>query len=116
MAFRGHSGLVGRGSECRVLDQLVAAVRAGESRVLVVHGARGAGKTALLECLEGAATGIRVLRAADVESEVELTYATLHHLCGPLLDRLPDLPAPQREALETVFGLRAGTPPDRFLV
>ena len=34
----------------------------------------------------------------------------------PLLDRLPHLPEPQREALETVFGIRAGAPPDRFLV
>jgi DNA-binding CsgD family transcriptional regulator len=116
MAFRGQSGLVGRGSECRVLDQLVAAVGTGESRVLVVHGAPGVGKTALLEYLESAATGIRALRAAGAESEMELTYATLHHLCGPLLDRLADLPAPQREALETVFGMRAGTPPTRFLV
>ncbi|WP_240521792.1 helix-turn-helix transcriptional regulator [Amycolatopsis vastitatis] len=106
---------MGRGSECRVLDQLVAAVRTGESRVLVLHGAPGAGKTALLEYLESAATGVRVLRAAGVESEMELTYTTLHHLCGPLLDRLADLPTPQREALETVFGRRAGTPPDRFL-
>jgi len=116
MAFRGHSGLVGRESECRVLDQLAAAVRAGESRVLVMHGAPGAGKTALLEYLESAATGVRVLRAAGVESETELAHATLHHLCGPLPDRLPDLPAPQRDALETVFGMRAGTPPNRFLV
>ncbi|MEV5721262.1 LuxR family transcriptional regulator [Amycolatopsis mediterranei] len=116
MAFREHSGLVGRGSECRVLDQLAAAVRTGESHVLVLHGAPGAGKTALLEYLESAATGIRVLRAAGIESEMELTYATLQHLCGPLLDRLPDLPTPQREALETVFGRRAGTPPNRFLV
>lgn len=116
MAFRGHLGLVGRGSECQVLDQLVAAVRTGESRVLVVHGAPGVGKTALLEYLESAATDVRVLRAAGVESEMELTYATLHHLCVPLLDRLADLPAPQRDALETVFGMRASTPPTRFLV
>jgi DNA-binding CsgD family transcriptional regulator len=116
MAFRGHSGLVGRGSECRVLDQLAAAVRTGESRVLVLHGPPGAGKTALLEYLESAAAGVRILRAAGVESEMELTYTTLHHLCGPLLDRLTNLPTPQREALETVFGMRAGTPPDRFLV
>lgn len=116
MAFRGHLGLVGRGPECDVLDQLAAAVRTGESRVLVVHGTPGVGKTALLEYLESSATGIRVLRATGVESEMELTYATLHHLCVPLLDRLADLPAPQRDALETVFGMRAGTPPTRFLV
>ncbi|GAA0448386.1 transcriptional regulator [Paractinoplanes deccanensis] len=108
--------LVGRRAECAALDGLIAAVRAGESRVLVVHGAPGVGKTALLHHLEGAASGLRVLRAVGVESEMELPYATLHQLCGPLLDRLPRLPPMQREALETVFGLRAGTPPERFLV
>ena len=33
-----------------------------------------------------------------------------------MLDRLEALPAPQREALRTVFGLSAGPPPDRFMV
>jgi DNA-binding CsgD family transcriptional regulator len=45
-----------------------------------------------------------------------LAFASLHQLCGPLLDRLKRLPAPQRQALEIVFGERAGAPPDRFLV
>src|SRR3954447_14654706 len=33
-----------------------------------------------------------------------------------MLDRLDRLPAPQRDALATAFGLSAGEPPDRFLV
>jgi DNA-binding CsgD family transcriptional regulator len=111
-----NAGLLGRASECAVIDQLIAAVRTGESRVLVVHGAPGVGKSALLEYAENAATGMRVVRAAGVESEMELAFATLHQLCAPLLDRLQDLPSPQRAALETVFGMRAGNPPDRFLV
>jgi hypothetical protein len=45
------SGLAGRRAECGVLDGLLAAVRAGESRVLLVHGEPGVGKTALLEYL-----------------------------------------------------------------
>ena len=56
------------------------------------------------------------MRAVGVESEMELAFASLHQLCGPLLDRLDELPAPQREALGVVFGLSAGAPPDRFLV
>ena len=56
------------------------------------------------------------MRALGVESEMELAFAALHQLCAPLLDRLDDLPAPQRDALETVFGIRTGAPPDRFLV
>ena len=37
-------------------------------------------------------------------------------MCGPILDRLMRLPDPQREAVEIAFGVRAGPPPDRFLV
>jgi len=47
---------------------------------------------------------------------MELPYAGLHALCAPLLDGLERLPAPQREALNTAFGVSAGPPPDRFLV
>ncbi|WP_308165084.1 helix-turn-helix transcriptional regulator [Nocardia noduli] len=116
MAVPGNPRLVGRRSECAVLDQMIAAVRTGESRVLVVHGAPGVGKSALLRYLESSATGVRGLHAVGAESEMELAFATLHQLCLPLLDRLEQLPAPQRDALETVFGMRAGTPPERFLV
>lgn len=115
----GHGenvGLLGRVAECALLDQMIAAVRMGESRVLVVHGAPGVGKSALLEYAENSATGMRVLRAVGVESEMELPFAALHQLCAPLLDRLESLPTPQRDALETVFGMRGGTPPERFLV
>jgi hypothetical protein len=51
-----------------------------------------------------------------VESDEELAYASLHQLCASLLHRLERLPAPQRQALEIVFGLSAGPAPDRFLV
>ncbi|MFI0353262.1 AAA family ATPase [Actinomadura sp. 9N407] len=115
----GHGddvALLGRGAERAVVDQTLAAVETGESRVLVLHGAPGFGKSALLGYAENAATGMHVLRAAGVESEMELPFATLHQLCAPLLDRLEYLPAPQRAALETVFGIRAGVPPERFLV
>ncbi|GAA3585571.1 LuxR family transcriptional regulator [Nonomuraea rosea] len=111
-----NAGLLGRGPECDLLDQLIAAVRVGESRVLVVHGAPGVGKSALLDYAGSSATGMRVLRAVGVESEMELAFATLHQLCAPLLDRLENLPEPQRDALKTVFGMRGGTPPERFLV
>jgi DNA-binding CsgD family transcriptional regulator len=108
--------LLGRGAECAVVDRLLAAARGGESRVLVMHGVPGVGKSALLEYAEGSAAGMRVLGAAGVESEMELAFATLHQLCAPLLGRVEHLPEPQRAALETVFGLRAGAPPERFLV
>jgi DNA-binding CsgD family transcriptional regulator len=115
-ASRRTAGLAGRRAECGVLDRLVQDVRAGESQALVVHGEAGVGKTALLEYLAGQAPGCRVVRATGVHSEMELAFAGLHQLCGPMLDRLEALPGPQRDALRTVFGLSAGPAPDRFLV
>jgi len=47
---------------------------------------------------------------------MELAYAALHQVCGPLLGWLERLPGPQRDALGVAFGLRAGQAPDRFLV
>jgi DNA-binding CsgD family transcriptional regulator len=108
--------LTDRRHERGVLDGLVAAVRAGESRVLVLRGDAGTGKTALLNHLTDRVPGCQVVRVAGVQSEMELAFAGLHLLCAPLLDRLGRLPLPQREALRTAFGLSVGPPPDRFLV
>jgi len=115
--------LIGRRDECDALDRLVADVLAGASRVLVLRGDAGMGKSALLgylsEQLSGGAgqgSGWRVVPAAGVESEIELAYSGLHQLCAPLLDHLGELPPPQRDAIATVFGLADGPAPDRFLV
>ena len=108
--------LLGRRSECAALDELVASVRAGPSRALVLRGEAGVGKSALLEYLVRHASGCGIARAAGVESEMELAFAGLHQLCAPFVDRLDRLPGPQREALGTAFGLRDGDAPDRFLV
>jgi AAA ATPase domain len=108
--------LLGRRRECEALDALLEGVRDGRSAVLVVRGEAGMGKTALLEYAAESASDLRVVRALGVESEMELPFAALHQLCGPMLDRLERLPSPQRDALGTAFGLRAGPPPDRFLV
>src|SRR5580692_4260704 len=114
---RGDAGkLIGRGRECGTLDRLIEAVRAGESRSLVVRGEPGAGKTVLLTYLARRAGGFRVARAVGVQSEMELAFAGLHQLCAPMLDHIGALPAPQRDALQTAFGIAARPPPDRFLV
>src|SRR3954468_17275708 len=104
----GPAGLRGRARESAVLDDLVIAIGRGESRSLVVQGEAGIGKTALLDQMVASASGVTVVRAVGVESEMELAYASLQQLCGPLLDRLEKLPLPQRQALEVVFGLDAG--------
>jgi AAA ATPase domain len=115
-ARRSVAQLLGRSAECATLDRLVEAVRAGESRALVVLGELGAGKTALLEYLAGQAAGCRVARVSGAQSARELAFAGLYQLCAPLLDRLEAVPVPQREAARTAFGMSAGPAPDRFLV
>ena len=113
---RAIGTLLGRRTECAALDGVIAAVRHGESRTLVVRGDAGVGKTALLRYAWESATDLRVLRAVGVESEMELPFAVLHQLCAPMLDGLARLPAPQREALSIAFGRSAGPAPDRFIV
>src|SRR5690349_22895133 len=96
--------LLDRQLERAVLDNLLRDLRSGRGRALVVRGEAGVGKSALLEYLAGAAADMRVARAAGVESEMELAFASLQLLCGSLLDRVGRLPAPQRDALEIAFG------------
>src|SRR3979409_1034654 len=107
-------GLRGRTSECALLDDLVSAIRRGESRSLVLRGEAGVGKTALLEYLIASAPDATGGRAGGGQSGVELAFGRLHQVGGPLLDRLERLPAPQQQAMEIVFGLTAGPAPDRF--
>src|SRR5690242_3629163 len=108
--------LLNRQQERATLDGLLGDVRSGRGRALVLRGEAGAGKSALLEYTVGAAADMQVVRAAGVESEMELAFASLHLLCAPLLDRLEQLPVPQRDALGVAFGLREGGAPDRFMV
>ncbi|MCI2421391.1 AAA family ATPase [Saccharopolyspora sp. K220] len=112
----GAAELRGRRSELAVLDRLIEAVRGGKSRVLVIRGEPGIGKTALLEYVAGKVSGCGVARAAGIQSEMELPFAGLHQLLTPMLDRLDDIPAPQGDALRTAFGLGPGATPDRLLV
>jgi len=108
--------LRGRHDECDALDRLLEVVRAGHSQVLVVRGEPGVGKSALLEYVVQTASGCRTSRAAGTEYEMELAYSGLHQLCTPMLDLRKRLPQPQRDALETAFGLSSKPPPDRFIV
>jgi DNA-binding CsgD family transcriptional regulator len=106
----------GRRRECAVPDELLANARAGTSGVLVVRGEPGIGKTALLDYAASSAAGFRVAQVCAVESEMELPFASLHVLVGPLLGRLGRLPEPQRDALAVALGVQQGQAPDRLLV
>src|ERR1700722_2588364 len=72
---RRHVMLWGRREQCMALDGLLAEVRAGRSRVLVVRGEPGIGKTALLGYAAETAQDFRVAHAEGVESEAELPFA-----------------------------------------
>ena len=111
----GASVLTDRRGERSVLDQLIGVVRAGGSRVLVVRGEPGVGKSALMDYLAGHAPGCRVARATGVQSEMELAFAGLHQLLAPVLDHLEGLPVPGAgEVVAAVCKLdysRPGKPP-----
>ncbi len=108
--------LHGRRGEREMLDRLVADVRAGQSRVLVLRGEPGTGKTAMLDYLTQRAAGCRVARVTGVEPETEMAFAGLHQLCAPFLGLLGRLPEPQRDALRIAFNMQGGNVPDRFAV
>ena len=108
--------LLGRSDEMAALDQLLATVRDGASRVLVLRGPPGIGKSALLDWAAGQADDAQVTRVIGVESEMDLGFAGLHQVVVPFLNDLERLPVPQRAALSAAFGLTSGPAPDRFLV
>ncbi len=113
----GETGVfLDRRRECELLDGLLDAARAGRGGVVVVRGEAGIGKTALLDYTARTAADLRLIRIAGVESEMELPFAALHQFCSPMLDRLPLLPEPQRDALAVALGLRSGPAPDHFLL
>src|SRR5215470_2137808 len=85
---------------------------------VLLSGAAGIGKTSLLDAAATHARnrGYKVLAVTGLESEADLPYAGLHQLLQPVLASAGGLPAPQKTALLTALGMRAGTPPEVFLV
>ncbi|MCI3270570.1 helix-turn-helix transcriptional regulator [Streptomyces cylindrosporus] len=111
------ANMVGRGAELSLLRELVAPPHK-ESRVLLLLGDPGLGKTVLLAeaAREARAAGMRVLGTTGRESERDLAFAGLHQLLRPVLDRVADLPTRQAEALRGAFGLSdEPAPPDPLL-
>jgi DNA-binding NarL/FixJ family response regulator len=115
---------VGRGPEVSLLTATVADVLAGQSRVIVIEGDPGVGKTRLLSWLVDLARrrGLAVLRGEATEFEHLLPFAAYADALGPLADttgaadRLGEF---ERAALETLISTvsgrgKGGTGFDRF--
>ena len=107
--------LVGRDPELSALRALLAEVRTAGGAVALV-GEPGVGKTALLTEARRRADGFVVAAARGVEGESELPFAGLADVVRPLLGRLADLPAPQRDALAGALALAPPSAGDRFAV
>ncbi len=109
--------LFARQAEVDTLDRLLATARERGSS-LVIRGAPGVGKTALLDAMDRRTCdlGWRVLRTEGTPSEKRLPLAALHRLLRPVMDSVDKLPAPQRDALRGAFGLVDVPPPEIFLV
>ena len=112
----GGVGFLGRTGERERLDAMLAHARDGQSAVLVIRGEPGVGKTALLRYAARQASGLRTAEVEGVQAEMELPFAGVHQLCGPMLDGLDSLADPQRNALRVALGVSAGDAPDKFLV
>ena len=96
--------IYGRDAERSHLADVVEAARAGTSSALVVRGAAGSGKSALLDDLATHA-GMRTLRTLGVETESELAFAGLRQMLDPLLVGLDGLTPARRTALASALGL-----------
>ncbi|MEV0791579.1 LuxR family transcriptional regulator [Kribbella sp. NPDC050459] len=108
-------GLVGRAGELDALRDFLAQVDAARGGALLVSGEPGVGKSALLEAASTHAydLGLHVVRAAGVEFEVEVSFATLNQLLGPFFGLMPQLDPADWEALGAAVqlgGTHAGDP------
>jgi DNA-binding CsgD family transcriptional regulator len=114
----GH--LLGRDEELAQVARFIESVPHGPSALLFEGGA-GIGKTTLWREAGDIARerGFTVLSTRPVESDTAFSYAALGDLFEDVLDAaLPDLPAPQRRAMEIAL-LRAdadGPPPDQYAI
>ena len=97
--------VIGRRAELARIDAFLDAVPSG-TRVLVVEGEPGMGKTTLwLEAVSrAAARGCRVLVARPSGAEATFAYAAIGDLLEPVPDELLDrLPGPQARALRVAL-------------
>src|SRR4051794_24545181 len=74
------ASFVDRERELRALNDAFATATRGESRVLVLEGEAGIGKTTLIDRFLASRRDTRVLRAAGEESETDVPFAAADQL------------------------------------
>lgn len=109
--------LVGRQAVLARLTGLLDGVH-DHGGMLGLTGDPGVGKSALQAAAvaQARSRGFTVLSARGSESETHLPFASLHQLLRPVLARADVLPARQRDALLSGFGMADLEQPDRFLM
>ncbi|MGW3352478.1 ATP-binding protein [Nonomuraea rubra] len=109
--------LVGRDRELAAVEQLLDDIHQ-RGDALIVRGAAGIGKSAVLQAAtaRAQARGVTVAGASGVQSETHLPFAGLHLMLLPMLDAVGELPVRQREALLSAFGMGEAPTPEPFLI
>jgi ATP/maltotriose-dependent transcriptional regulator MalT len=80
MPSEDHPAFVGRDRELAALGTMLAAVRSGQPRTVLVEGAAGIGKTSLVEQFLRAERDVRVLRASGEHWEALVSYGVIDQL------------------------------------
>ena len=108
LSSQQRAGIIGREAGLARLRGLMDPVPRA-SRVLLVTGEAGMGKSVLLADAAGRAraAGMRVLPVTGRESESRLAFAGLHQLLRPVLSAVAGLPGRQAQALLGALGLAA---------
>ncbi|MHB6910572.1 ATP-binding protein [Streptomyces sp. DB-54] len=103
--------LFGRDEELATVDGFVDGLP-GRGSALLIRGAPGIGKSALLEHAVTRArnSGFTVLTASGVQAETHLPFAGLHQLTHTMTDRVAHLPPAQADALLGAFGMAEPSP------
>ena len=112
----GVDALIGRATECAAINELLGDARSGVSRVLVVRGEAGIGKSGLLQYAAHQALDMTVLAARGIEGEAELAFSGLFELLRPILPALDRIPEPQASALRGALTLGPPTRSTRFVI
>jgi DNA-binding CsgD family transcriptional regulator len=110
--------LFGRVPQTDVLTALIDRVHGGRGGAVLVRGAPGIGKSALLASAEtqASAAGFAVVRVLGEPAGSDMPYAGLQQLAHSLGARLDGLAEPQRSALAMALKAGEATVPDVNLV